>query len=159
MLNIPDKLEMSAERFIQTCAKLMANRGMPHMPARVLAYILLQSQPVGLDRIAADLEISKASAWGATRHLEQAGQVERIGEQGSKRILYVPAEDFARSMFSYSNFLSRLGILMNQGADLASGDLAAQRLRERSEFYLAIHESIEDTMTELLTERRQAAAE
>jgi len=149
MLNIPDKEEMTQERFIHRYAKLMSNWGMPHTAARVLAYLMLQSKPAGLDQIAADMEISKASAWGAARHLEQVGQVERFGEPGSKRALFAPTENFARSLLNYSRLLSKMGDLMQDGAAMVAKGDAARRMRERSDFYLAVHDSIEATMAEL----------
>jgi hypothetical protein len=150
---------MTPERFIQSYAKLLAGWGMPLTAARVFAYLMLQPRPVSLDQIANDMAISKAGAWAATRHLEQVHQVERFGEPGSKRALFAPMEDFARSLFNYSRLLSRSGRLMREGASVAAGPDAAARMRERSEFFLAVHEAIESTMEELMAERRRAAAE
>jgi hypothetical protein len=158
-MNIPDNPDMTAERFIQQSAKLSAAWGMPLTAARVAAYLMLQPKPVGLDQIAAALDISKASAWGATRHLERVHQIERFGEPGSKRALFATMEDFARSLFNYSRLLSKSGALMREGAAVAAGPDAAERLLERSDFYLTVHEAIENTMAELIAERRRAAAE
>lgn len=158
-MNIPDNPDITQERFIQAYAKLLTNWGMPLTAARVFSYLMLQPRPVGLDQIAADMGISKASAWGATRHLEQVSQIERFGEQGSKRALFAPMENFARSLFNYSRLLSKSGALMRDGAKVAAGPEAAERLLERSEFYLAVHEAIETTVEDLMAERRRAAAE
>jgi hypothetical protein len=68
-------------------------------------------------------------------------------------------EDFARSLFNYSRLLSKSGALMREGAAVAAGPDAAERLLERSDFYLTVHEAIENTMAELIAERRRAAAE
>lgn len=150
---------MTTERFIQQYAKLSAAWGMPLTAARVAAYLMLQPKPVGLDQIAAALDISKASAWGATRHLESVHQIERFGEPGSKRALFATMEDFARSLFNYSRLLSKSGALMREGAAVAAGPDAAEGLLERSDFYLAVHEAIENTMADLIAARRRAAAE
>ncbi len=158
-MNIPDNSDITAERFIQRYAKLATAWGMPLTAARVVAYLMLQAKPVGLDQIAAALSISKASAWGATRHLEQVNQIERFGEPGSKRALFASMEDFARSLFNYSRLLSKSGALMRDGAAVAAGPDAAERLLEQSEFYLAVHEAIEETMAGIMAERRRAAAE
>jgi hypothetical protein len=155
-MDIPDKVDITPERFIHGVAKLMANWGMPHTAARVYAYLLLQPKPAGLDQIAADLGISRAGAWAAARHLEQVNQVERYGQPGSKRALFAPTENFARSMLNYSRLLSRMGTLLRDGASVAEGEAAA-RLQERSELYLTVHDAIEATIEELMTERRQAA--
>jgi hypothetical protein len=158
-MNIPDNPDITRERFIQAYAKLLTAWGMPLTAARVFAYLMLQPKPVGLDQIVADMGISKAGAWAATRHLEQVNQIERFGEPGSKRALFAPMENFARSLFNYSRLLSKSGQLMREGAAVAAGPDAAARLTERSEFYLAVHEAIESTMAELMSERRRAAAE
>ena len=158
-MNIPDNPDMTAERFIHSYAKLLTSWGMPLTAARVFAYMMLQPKPVSLDEIAAGLGISKAGAWAATRHLEQVNQIERFGEPGSKRALFAPTENFARSLLNYSRLLSKSGALMREGAALAAGLDAAARMIERSEFYLAVHEAIESTMAELMAERRRAAAE
>lgn len=158
-MNIPDNPDITPERFIQSYAKLLTGWGMPLTAARVFAYMMLQPKPVSLDQIAAGLGISKASAWGATRHLEQVHQIERFGEPGSKRALFAPMENFARALFNYSRLLSRSGTLMRDGAAVAAGPDAAARLLERSEFYLAVHEAIESTIEQLMAERRRAAAE
>jgi hypothetical protein len=158
-MNILDKPDGNAERFIQSYAKLLTAWGMPLTAARVFAYLMLQPGPVSLDQIAADMGISKAGAWGAARHLEQVHQIERFGEQGSKRALFAPVENFARSLLNYSRLLSKSGALMREGAAAAGGPEAAARMIERSEFYLAVHEAIESTMAELTAERRRAAAE
>ena len=157
MLNIPDKKNIDTERFIHSYAKLMANWGMPLTAARVCAYLMLEPKPAGLDQIAAGLGISKASAWGAARHLEQVGQVERFGEPGSKRALYAPVENFARSLLNFSRLLSRSGSLLREGAVLAEGE-AKPRMEERAEIFLAVHEAIEDTVSELTAVRKRAAA-
>jgi DNA-binding transcriptional regulator GbsR (MarR family) len=157
-MNIPDNPDMTVERFIQAYAKLMVGWGMPLTAARILAYMMLQPKPVGLDQIATALEISKASAWGATRHLERVNQIERFGEPGSKRALFAPIDDIARSLFNYSRLLSRSGTLMRDAAQVAAGPEAAARLRHRSEAYLSVHEAIESTVEELMAERRKAAA-
>jgi len=158
-MNIPVNPDITPERFIQAYAKLLTGWGMPLTAARVFAYMMLQPGPVGLDQIAAGVGISKASAWGATRHLEQVNQIERFGEQGSKRALFAPMENFARALFNYSRLLSKSGALMRDAAVVAAGPDAAARLLERSEFYLAVHKAIEDTVEELMAQRRQAAAE
>ena len=147
------------EGFIQGYAKLLTNWGMPLMAARVLSYLLLLSRPVSLDQIAEGLGISKASAWGATKHLEQVNQIERFGEPGTKRALFAPVQDYARSLFNYSRMLHKSSDLLRQAAGVAAGPAAARRLRERSRFYLAVHEAIENAVEEFSVERRRAASE
>ena len=147
------------EVFIQRYAKLSANWGMPLTAARVLAYLLLMPKPVSLDQIAEGMGISKAGAWGATKHLEQVNQIERFGEAGSKRALFAPVQDYARSLFNYSRMMRKSSDLMREAASVAIAPAASRRLRERSKFYLAVHEAIENAVEEFKAERRRAASE
>lgn len=156
-MNIPDNLDMTPERFIQGYAKLLASWGMPLTAARVAAWMMMQPRAVSLDEIAAGLGISKAGAWTAARHLEQVNQIERFGEPGSKRARFAPTENFARALFNYSRLLSKSGALMRDGAAVAAGPEAAERMLERADFFIAVHEAIENTMAELMAERRKAA--
>jgi len=59
---------------------------------RLYGYLLLSAEPVSLDRITSDLEISKSSASVAARLLEQYTLARRHGERGSKRALYEVSE-------------------------------------------------------------------
>jgi hypothetical protein len=155
IVNIPANPDMTREGFIKSFAKLLIGWGMPATAARVSAYLMLQPAPVSLDQIAADLEISKASAWSATRHLEQVNQIERYGEPGSKRALFAPMENFARSLFNYSRLMRRSGTLLREGAALAAGSEAAERMLERADFQLAVHEAIEAAIEDQMAARRE----
>jgi hypothetical protein len=158
-VNIPDNPDITSERFIQSYARLLTSWGMPLTAARVFAFMMLQPRPVSLDEIAAGMGISKAGAWAATRHLEQVNQIERFGEPGSKRALFAPMENFARSLLNYSRLLSKSGALMREGAAVAAGPEARARMLERADFFLTVHEAIESTMADLMAGRRRAAAE
>jgi hypothetical protein len=71
--------------FIEDVARLLVLWGVPQTAARLYGYLLLKAEPVSLDCIAADREISKTSASVAARLLEQYTLVRRLGERGSKR--------------------------------------------------------------------------
>jgi hypothetical protein len=158
IVDILDQQDMPPERFIHFCSRIWANWGMPLTSGRVLAYLYLQSDPVAVDKIVESLEISKAGAWTAMRHLESVGQVERLGEPGSKRALFIVKGDVARSMFNYSRLMRRMGVIMEQGLDAASGPVAQERLRSRSELFIAVHEAIEETVAETLAQRKRAVS-
>jgi len=50
------------DRFLDQMAMLMAPWGWPRPVGRMYGYLLLQDEPVTLDRIAADLGIAKSNA-------------------------------------------------------------------------------------------------
>jgi hypothetical protein len=156
-MNIRDNPDL--EMFIQRYSKLSASWGMPLTSARVLAYLLLMPEPVSLDGIAEGLEISKASAWASTKHLENVNQIERFGEPGTKRALFAPVEDYTRSLYHYSQLLHRSSELMRGAASAVGSTGAVRRLRERARMYAAVHESIESTIEEIKIKRRRVASE
>src|SRR5438309_1495008 len=66
--NVPDT--MNEQRgFLEDMGQLMVAWGIPRNTGRIYAYLLLQSAPAGLDRIAEDLEMGKSGASVATRQL------------------------------------------------------------------------------------------
>ncbi len=161
MLNNPVNVDLvrpdpAQAEFVRSVAKLMVGWGMPQTAARIYGYLLLQPEPVGLDQIAADLGISKASAWAATKHLDQVNQVERFGEPGSKRALYAATSDVEGSLRNYSKLLRRFGDLLREGEGAAGHAVVASRMRQRSDFYLTVHEAIETTARDTMAGRKQA---
>jgi predicted transcriptional regulator len=95
-------------------ARLMVPWGVPQAVARLYGYLLLGAEPVSLDRIAADLEVSKSSASVAARLLEKYTLVRRHGERGSKRVLYDASDN-------YEGMLSGQNRLLEASAELLSG--------------------------------------
>lgn len=154
MVNIVKRTLSDGERhFIDTIASLLTPWGMAPLMARVYGYLLLNEEPVSLDRIAIDLQISKVGAWKAARALEEFGHVHRYGAPGSKRAYYGPTDSFETPMIKQSTLLAALGRLMQTGAStIASGD-AAVRLKKMSRFYLAMRKAMEVTIKELHTRK------
>jgi DNA-binding transcriptional regulator GbsR (MarR family) len=124
-----------------------------------MAYLLLMPKPISLDEIAEGLDISKASAWGATKRLEQVHQIERLGEAGTQRALFSPIHDYSRSLFNYSRLLHRSSGLLKEVAGCVDSSVVARRLRERSRAFLSVHEAIEGAVADLKVDRRRAASE
>ena len=65
------------QRFAQDIAALLAPWGISQSMGRVFGYLLLQREPVSLERIAQDLELSKTSAWKMAQDLANCGHAER----------------------------------------------------------------------------------
>jgi len=106
-------------------------------------YLLLCSEPVSLDRMAADLEMSKSSASVAARLLEMYTLARRHGQRGSRRVLYEASDNY-EGMLAAQNRMLELGAeLLRAGArDVASGR-ARDRLEEMAEFYVVSREAME----------------
>jgi len=139
-------------RFVDDVASLLVPRGMPPIAARLYGYLLLSVAPVSLDRISADLEISKSSASVAARLLENHALVRRHGERGSKRVLYSVSDNYAGVLSEQSFLIGEMGLLLqNRAAAVASGATAA-RLKAMSRFYLSMREAMETAIREFHTD-------
>ena len=135
-------------RFIDDVASLLVPWGMPQTMGRIYGYLLLSTIPLGLDRIAADLEISKSSASVAARLLEKHTLVRRHGERGSKRVLYSVSDNFAGLFSERGVMLGALGALLQGRAAVVASGAAATRLQVMSRFYLAMREAMEAAIRE-----------
>ena len=135
-------------RFIDDVASLLVPWGMPQTMGRIYGYLLLSTIPLGLDRIAADLEISRSSASVAARLLEKHTLVRRHGERGSKRVLYSVSDNFAGLFSERGVMLGALGALLQGRAAVVASGAAATRLQVMSRFYLAMREAMEAAIRE-----------
>src|ERR1700728_3056315 len=93
MPNIKNKeTPKTRHRFIQGMAELLTPLGVPQTAARLYGYLLLCEEPVSLDRIVDDLEISKSTASVAAHLLEMYTLVRRSGQRGTRRVLFEPSD-------------------------------------------------------------------
>ena len=149
MPNISKKRSEEQRRFIDDVASLLTPSGMPQTQAHMYGYLLLRAAPVSLDRITADLEVSKSSACVAARSLERYGLARRHRERSSKRALYGASDNFAGRLAEQSALLRTLGKLIRDRAPtVASGDTAV-RLHALSGFYLSMGAAM-DTLIKTL---------
>lgn len=157
MSNIPkSRTALSAEkkRFIEDVAALLIAWAVPAIPARLYGYLLLVEEPVSLDVIAADLQISKSSASVAARLLEKYSLVRRHGERGSKRVFYGPSDNYAGPLKARSEMLGDMGQLLKGYAANAGPGPASKRLKEMSRFYLAMREAMDTAILSISGQRR-----
>lgn len=157
MPNIQNKpLTASALRFIENTARLLVPWGVPQAAARLYGYLLLCSEPVSLDRITADLRISKSSASVAGRLLETYRLVQRHGEPGSKRALYAVSDNYEGTLTERNRLLDALADLLKNGAAIATSKAARARLDEMADFYLAIRQAMETTLKRWHANKRRS---
>lgn len=157
MVNIAlQRLSDEEHRFIEQIASLLGPWGMASSSARVYGYLLLHEGPVNLDQIAADLRMSKVSAWKAARSLEDFGHVRRYGEPGSKRALYGPTDSFETPMAKQGALLGALGSLLQTSASTIAKTGAAPRLEQMGQFYLSAQSALETTIREMNAKRSAA---
>jgi predicted transcriptional regulator len=155
MPNIPNQGLTGAERrFVEDIARLLEPWGVPRTAARLYGYLLLNDEPVSLDRMSADLEVSKSSASVAARLLEMYTLVRRHGQRGSRRVLYEASDNYEAMLTGQNRMLEAGAELLKAGArDVASG-LARARLDEMAEFYLVTREAMETALRRWRERRR-----
>jgi len=143
-------------RFIEDVATLLVPSGMPKTVARIYGYLLLSAVPLSLDRICADLELSKSSASVAARLLERHALLRRHAERGSKRALYSASENYAGLLAEKSLFLGKLSVLLDDSAGVVASGAATGRLKTMSRFCLSMRDAMEAAMREFDTSARSA---
>ena len=153
-----EPLDPGARRFIEDVARLFMSRGVPQAAARLAGYLLLSGEPVNLDRIAAELEISKSSASVAARLLEKYGLARRLGERGTKRALYEIADTYEEMMAEQNQLLRALEELLLTGTDVAASPAARRRMTEMAAFYATVRQAMESTIRDWRARRTVTSA-
>jgi DNA-binding transcriptional regulator GbsR (MarR family) len=139
-------LNATEHRFVEDAARLLLPWGVPQTAARLYGYLLLRAEPVSLDRITSDLEISKSSASVAARLLEQYMLARRHGERGSKRALYGVSDNYEGMLTEQNRLLDALAALFRTGATTTASETTRDRLEEMAEFYLTIRQAMETAL-------------
>ncbi|SFJ80060.1 DNA-binding transcriptional regulator GbsR, MarR family [Bosea sp. OK403] len=154
MPNIANKHMAANEQcFIEDAARLLIPWGVPQTAARLYGYLLLHAEPVSLDRITAELEISKSSASVAARLLEAYRLAQRHGERGSKRALYAVSDNYEGMLTEQNRLLDALAALLRNGAGTVASAGARDRLEDMAEFYLAIRQAMEAALEQWRAKR------
>lgn len=147
MPNKANKSPAAAERrFVEDVARLLARCGVPQAAARLYGYLLLSAEPVSLDRITADLEMSKSSASVAARLLERYTLARRHGERGSKRALYEVSDNYEGMLAEQDRLFQALAELLRSGAGAVASGTTRERLKEMAEFYQLMREAMESAL-------------
>ena len=131
---------------MEDVARLLAPWGVPQAAARLYGYLLLSAEPVSLDRITADLEMSKSSASVAARLLERYTLARRHGERGSKRALYEVSDNYEGMLAEQDRLLQALAELLRSGAGALASGTTCERLKEMAEFYQLMREAMESAL-------------
>ncbi|MBO0682025.1 MAG: hypothetical protein J2P45_02625 [Candidatus Dormibacteraeota bacterium] len=137
MLNeAKEPLSGDLHRFIEDLGRYLSQWGLSRTVGRIWGYLLLSSEPVSLDQIAGDLQISKSGASVATRQLESYQFVRRSGQRGSRRALYeVSSLTDARFLDLILGSYRALADLLRAGKGASDDEVVRARLAETSEFF------------------------
>jgi DNA-binding transcriptional regulator GbsR (MarR family) len=122
-------------RFINNLAELLGTWSLSTNAARLYGYLQIMNEPVSLDDISRDLEISRSHAHTAARMLEEHGNARRMSTRGSKRIVYVCGDDPGTPLQCQIAALGAMSKLIAETAPLVATGAAAARLHRLSDFH------------------------
>lgn len=151
-----EPLSGDLHRFIEDLGRYLSQWGLSRTVGRIWGYLLLSSEPVSLDQIADDLQISKSGASVATRQLESYQFVRRSGERGSRRALYeVTNLTDARFLDMVLASYRSLSDLLRSGVRATDDGVVHARLEETSEFFDSWVDQLEHHLRRWREERRR----
>lgn len=143
-------------RFVERFALDLTASGMPRMPSRVFAVVLVtDSGSLTAGEIAERLRVSAASVSGAVRYLEQLGLLIRAREPGARRDHFLIDQDVWYHLYtSRDEMLVAWTDTLRDGVDLVGADTpAGLRLAETLAFFQFVHEELM-ALTKRWQERR-----
>ena len=128
----------AVRQFIQRFGSLLADAGMPRMPARIFAALLTtDSSRLTAEELAGLLQVSPAAVSGGVRYLIQVGLVSRETEPGSRRHVYVLPDNVWHEVLRVRDgIMMRWADAMRGGAEvLGAGTPAGARLAESAMYF------------------------
>ncbi len=134
----PARDAAAVRQFIQRFASLLADSGMPRMPARIfVALLTADTSSLTADELAGLLQVSPAAVSGGVRYLVQVGLVSRETEAGSRRHVYrMPENVWHEVLRVRDRIMMRWADTMRDGADvLGAGTPAGERLAESAMYF------------------------
>ena len=128
----------AVRQFVKRFASLLADAGMPRMPARIFAALLTtDSSRLTAEELAGLLQVSPAAVSGGVRYLVQVGLVSRETEPGSRRHVYrMPENVWHEVLRVRDQIMMRWADAMRGGAEvLGAGTPAGARLAESAMYF------------------------
>lgn len=121
------------ERFIERMGQIYQNDALPRIAGRMFALLLIGSQPVSLDDLAEQLQVSKASVSANARLLETIGMISRVTKPGDRRDYYEATEDTHRRMLDLRmRKLAQIREVLSDGLQTESAEDPAVQARLES---------------------------
>lgn len=146
---IKESLNDDQLTFVSDIASLLATTGMPQTSARIYGYLLLNCEPVGLDDMTRQLEISKSAASVAVKHLEGRVMARRHSVPGTKRVLFTAPEHAVGLLSSKSLLIKEMGNLLTHRASTIASGRTQKRIQAIGQFYLSMQNALENLLIEL----------
>jgi DNA-binding transcriptional regulator GbsR (MarR family) len=119
------------DHFIETWGSMGVLWGINRSMARIHAYVMLQEEPVDLETVSGELNISRGNASMSLKELRNWGVIHRVHISGDRRDFYIAEPDIWKMLFSIARVrkerefdpaLEALrGLLANAGLEKGSG--------------------------------------
>ena len=137
--------ERAVGPFIERFASVLVEAGVPPMPARVFAALLVtDSGRLTAAELTGLLGASPAAISGAVRYLEQVGMIGREREPGSRRDVYLLRNDLWYEMtLGRDRVLTHWASAARDGAEIL-GPLtpAGRRLADSHDFFVFVQQEL-----------------
>jgi DNA-binding transcriptional regulator GbsR (MarR family) len=124
--------------YVERFASVLVAAGIPAMPARVFAALLVtDSGRLTAAELAESLQVSPAAVSGAVRYLTRIGLVHKERVPGSRRDYYRMPDDVWNEMFRLRDqVMQRWAAMIREGIELLGPDTpAGMRLTEHATFF------------------------
>ena len=128
----------AVRQFVEHFASLLADSGMPRMPARIfVALLTADTSRLTAEELAGLLRVSPAAVSGGVRYLVQVGLVSRETEPGSRRHVYrMPENVWHEVLRVRDRIMMRWADTMRGGAEvLGPGTPAGGRIAESALYF------------------------
>jgi predicted transcriptional regulator len=135
----------AVRQFVEHFASLLADSGMPRMPARIfVALLTADTSRLTAEELAALLRVSPAAVSGGVRYLVQVGLVSRETQPGSRRHVYrMPENVWHEVLRVRDRIMMRWADTMRGGAEvLGPGTPAGARLAESALYFQFVSEEL-----------------
>ena len=130
--------EQAVRAFIERFAAVLVQAGMPPMPSRVFAAVLVtHSGRLTAAELSGLLGASPAAISGAVRYLSQLGMIGREREPGSRRDVYLLLDDLWYEVaIRRDQVLAQWAVAAREGVKLLGPDSpAGHRLADSQDFF------------------------
>ncbi|HEX7305237.1 GbsR/MarR family transcriptional regulator [Lentzea sp.] len=142
MTRATERDTQAVSQFVERFGGILADVGVPRMPARILAALLTtDSGRLTAAEIADLLQISPAAVSGAVRYLTTVQIVSREREPGSRRDVFRMRDNvWYETTFRKDQMLVLIDEVLSEGVDSLGADTeAGARLDETREFFRFMH--------------------
>lgn len=130
-------------RLVELGGRTSQDLGLGRIPGQMLLYLYLQEEECSLDRLCADLGLSKAAVSTAARQLESLGLLRQVWRRGDRRNYYRTADNLGqalqqgimslvrRKVEGAASEMDQIDALLDQGLREQRGDRDLAFLRGR----------------------------